>query len=248
MYCNPLRVLVRISGMLPFKLISIVLLIALGWRIAYCERAMMRREEGIGRPELLQYLALGDSYTVGEAVSSQDRYPVQVTRLLRAKDHLACGEPEVIAATGWTTENLLMALRPGSTYDLVSILIGVNNQYQGRSEAEYAEQFERLLQQCIRFAGDRPGLVVVLSIPDYSVTPFGRTYGTARVAAQIDSFNRINAALAERYSVRYIDITTASRKAAGDPSLIAPDGLHFSGKEYAVWAQLMEPLVREIVK
>jgi lysophospholipase L1-like esterase len=173
---------------------------------------------------------------------------------------LDCGDPEIIAVTGWTTGNLLEALadaepgdtggRQGTTYDAVSLLIGVNNQYQGRSRAEYREQFALLLQKSIRLAGNRPSHVVVLSIPDYSVTPFARLQGrdTTLIAAQIDSFNRINYELARAYHVSYVDVTAESRKAAADPSLIAVDGLHFSGKEYGAWATLMEPVLKEILK
>jgi lysophospholipase L1-like esterase len=211
-----------------------------------------------------RYLALGDSYTIGESVDPEERYPVQVRRLLAENDHLAVGDPEIIAVTGWTTGNLLEALEamkpekgdreaganPKSAYDMVSVLIGVNNQYQGRSQEEYREQFEELLQQCIRLSGNRPAHVLVLSIPDYSVTPFGRMRGrdTTMIAAQIDSLNRINAELARVYKVSYVDVTAESRKAAADPSLIAADSLHFSGKEYQVWAKLMEPIMLSVCR
>jgi lysophospholipase L1-like esterase len=208
----------------------------------------------------VKYLALGDSYTIGESVDPAERYPVQVRRLLAENDHLACGDPEIIAVTGWTTGNLLEALvaekpaavgeseTPEAAYDIVSLLIGVNNQFQGRSQTEYREQFAQLLQTCIRLAGNRPDHVVVLSIPDYSVTPFGRRGDTALIAAQIDSFNRINYELARADHVNYIDVTAESRKAAADPSLIAVDGLHFSGKEYGVWARLMEPVFKGVLQ
>ncbi|GGA88022.1 lysophospholipase [Puia dinghuensis] len=187
---------------------------------------------------MASYLALGDSYTIGEAVDSNDRYPVQALHLI------ADARPEIIATTGWTTGNLLDALaaaRPAGDYQAVSLLIGVNNQYQGRSQAEYREQFIALLKAAIGLAGNRPSHVLVLSIPDYSVTPFARKGNTARIAAQIDSFNAINSGIAAMYKVNYLDVTTESRKAGADPSLIAADGLHFSGKEYAIWARLMEP-------
>jgi lysophospholipase L1-like esterase len=179
---------------------------------------------------------------------------------LAAADHLDCGDPEIIAVTGWTTGDLLEALadaepgdtggRQGAAYDAVSLLIGVNNQYQGRSQAEYREQFALLLQKSIRLAGNRPSHVLVLSIPDYSVTPFARMQGrgTTFIAAQIDSFNRINYELARAYHVGYVDVTAESRKAAADPSLIAVDGLHFSGKEYRAWAALMEPFMLSVCR
>jgi len=197
------------------------------------------------------YLALGDSYTIGESVDPADRYPVQAVRLLNGTDHLSCQDPDIIAVTGWTTGNLLDAvssLKPAAPYRMVSLLIGVNNQYQGRSQAEYHDQFAQLLQKSILLAGNDPSHVLVLSIPDYSVTPFGRTRDTSFIAAQIDTFNGINHSLAAEYKVHYIDITAESRKAASDPSLIAADGLHFSGKEYGRWARLMEPWLKEMLQ
>jgi lysophospholipase L1-like esterase len=185
------------------------------------------------------YLALGDSYTIGESVDSNLRYPVQAMRLL-----FPGAKPAIIATTGWTTANLLDAItaaKPDTNYEAVSLLIGVNNQYQGRSQEEYSLQFETLLKAAIRLAGKRPHRVLVLSIPDYSVTPFAHDRNTSLIAAEIDSFNAINNRIASAYRVNYLDITTESRKASTDATLIAGDGLHFSGKEYAIWARMMEP-------
>ncbi len=178
------------------------------------------------------YLALGDSYTIGESVSVNDRYPVQLVKLLR-ENNIQINGPEIIAATGWTTADLLSAInnyRFSQTYDIVTLLIGVNNQYQGRNREEYKDQFTNLVQKAIQLAGNRPSHVVVLSIPDYSITPFAHDRDTASIAKQIDSFNIINKTVADTYKVHYINVTDESRKAAHDPSLIASDGLHFSGK------------------
>jgi lysophospholipase L1-like esterase len=200
------------------------------------------------------YLALGDSYTIGESVDAADRYPVQAVSLLNKTDHLPCRDPEIIALTGWTTGNLLQALdavsmeKPTSTYRIVSLLIGVNNQFQGRTQSEYREQYAQLLEKSIALTGNCPSHVIVLSIPDYSVTPFGRSRDRAFIATQIDSFNAINHDLALAYKVNYIDVTAESRKAARDPTLIAGDGLHFSAKEYSYWARMMEPVLKEIYK
>jgi lysophospholipase L1-like esterase len=247
------------------KLISIFVVLAVGWGMALKAGRSARVDMVPGRDNKtkeVSYLGLGDSYTIGESVGPEERYPEQVRRLLTEEDHLDCRDPEIIAVTGWTTGNLLEALadakpgggdaggQRGSAYDAVSLLIGVNNQYQGRSQVEYREQFEQLLQQCIRLAGNRPSHVLVLSIPDYSVTPFARMRGLdpALIAAQIDSLNRINYELARAYQVSYINVTAESRKAATDPSLIATDGLHFSGKEYGAWSRLMEPVLSGILK
>jgi lysophospholipase L1-like esterase len=193
------------------------------------------------------YLALGDSYTIGESVPIADRYPVQAVRLLRA-GHLTFQDPEIIATTGWTTGNLIDALKAYTapySHTIVTLLIGVNNQYQGRSQSEYRDQFTSLLQQSIALAGNKASHVVVLSIPDYSVTPFARGLNIAAIASQIDSFNAINQQISRDLGVHYLDITGESRKAAADTSLIATDGLHFSGKEYSIWAALLTPVMQK---
>jgi lysophospholipase L1-like esterase len=197
------------------------------------------------------YLALGDSYTIGESVDAPARYPFQAVQLLRSSDHLNCKVPDIIAATGWTTANLLNAISaasPPHIYNIVTLLIGVNNQFQGGSQTQYRDEFTLLLQQSIALAGNQPSHVVVLSIPDYSVTPFARGRNTSLISSQIDSFNTINRGVSMSYKVNYLDVTAESRKAANDPSLIADDGLHFSGKEYGIWASLMEPVIRGFLK
>jgi len=204
----------------------------------------------------LTYLALGDSYTIGQSVSEDDRYPAQVVRRLRS-DGFYYTAPDIIAATGWTTGDLLNAM-PDSTldrppngpkdrhYHVVSLLIGVNDQYRAYTQSEYRTRFTELLQRSIHLAGDNPSHVIVLSIPDYSVTPFVQGRDRAYIAAQIDSFNVINKEVAISYHTAWLDITGESRKAAYDPSLIASDSLHFSGKEYAIWAEMMEPVMRAV--
>jgi lysophospholipase L1-like esterase len=202
-----------------------------------------KKNSGPGR----SYLALGDSYTIGESVEVPDRYPLQAVQDLLGLDHIECKDPDIIAVTGWTTADLLNAVafaNPPHTYDAVTLLIGVNNQFQGRSQSEYKTQFTTLLQQSIALAGYRPSHVLVLSIPDYSVTPFASNLNKTHIASQIDSFNTINRTVSANYQVNYLDVTAESRKAAVDPSLIAGDGLHFSGKEYGVWARLMEPVMK----
>jgi len=196
--------------------------------------------------DALKYLALGDSYTIGQSVSDYDRYPAQVVRRLRSAG-FNYRTPDIIAVTGWTTGDLLNAMPdtvPNPSYHVVSLLIGVNNQYQFRTQSEYRIQFTQLLQQSIHLAGDSPSHVLVLSIPDYSVTPFARGRDRAYIAAQIDSFNAINKDVAMSYHTAWLDVTGESRKAAGDPSLIASDSLHFSGKEYAIWAEMMTPIMK----
>jgi lysophospholipase L1-like esterase len=183
------------------------------------------------------YLALGDSYTIGESVPVQDCFPSQVVKLLN-ESGLSFGEPTIVAKTGWTADELELAMHKSNLsarYDFVSLLIGVNNQYRGRSVEEYAGQFEGLLEKSIAFTGN-PDHVFVLSIPDWGVTPFAEGRDRSLVAHKIDTFNMVNRSIAEKYKVHYIDITAGTREAAHDNNLLTSDGLHPSGKEYARWA------------
>ena len=198
----------------------------------------------------LKWLALGDSYTIGESVLPAERYPVQAVKLL-AEENIRFASPEIIARTGWTTGDLLYALqdKPGTPqYDLVTLLIGVNNQYQGRSQDEYTNGFTQLLTKAVQFAGNRPQRVIVLSIPDYAVTPFARGGDTERISREIDQFNAINKKITQQAGIAYIDVTTASRTAATDPSLIASDSLHFSGKAYGQWAKMLVPVIKNALR
>ncbi len=193
-----------------------------------------------------RFLALGDSYTIGESVGLEDRWPAQLARRLAAEG-VRVAEPEIIATTGWTTDELAAGIdqvRPQGPYDLVSLLIGVNNQFRGRDEEEYRVQFAELLQRAVALAANRPERVLVLSIPDWGVTPFARGRDRARIAAEIDRFNAINRAAAEEARVAYIDVTPVSRRAEQDAGLIAEDGLHPSARMYAEWAHLALPAGR----
>jgi lysophospholipase L1-like esterase len=167
--------------------------------------------------------------------------------MLRARG-FDVGEPTIIAVTGWTTDELAAGIDradPPGAYELVSLLIGVNNQYRGRGLDEYRQQFVALLQRAAAFAGGKPGRLLVLSIPDWGVTPFAAGHDRAAIAAEIDAFNAVNREEAERLGAHYVDVTPFSRTAANDPTLIAADGLHPSGKMYAEWARLALPAARE---
>jgi len=189
------------------------------------------------------YLALGDSYTIGEMVPMQDNFPNQVRQLMN-NGFMYVQPPRIIAKTGWTTDELENGIvaannadpfRP--SYDFVSLLIGVNNQYRGRSVDNYKPEFEELLKKAIAFADNRAERVVVLSIPDWGVTPFAEGRDRAQIAREIDAYNAANKQIAEQYHVHYSDITPWTREAAVDNSLLAPDGLHPSAKEYKRWAE-----------
>lgn len=196
------------------------------------------------------WLALGDSYTIGESVSEAERFPAQTAALLKA-DSLAFDTPHYIATTGWTTVNLLSAIEmqnPQGPFDIVTLLIGVNDQYQQFDINEYNAHFTQCLQKAIALAGNRKDHVFVLSIPDYSVTPFAQQRDTAQIRREIDDYNAINKAITLANKIAYIDITPGTRAMKEDASLMAYDGLHPSGKEYAKWAALLAPEIRKALQ
>ncbi len=186
----------------------------------------------------LRFLALGDSYTIGEAVSESERWPMQfVSRINSSTVHFQ--SPEIIAKTGWTTDELQAAIleqNPQGVFDLVSLLIGVNNQYRGNSPEIYRKEFTQLLQQAIDFAGGNKNHVVVVSIPDWGSTPFAADRDMAAIATEIDLFNSINKEISLKMGVHYVDITVGSKEAIHSNELVATDGLHPSGIEYKRWA------------
>ena len=199
--------------------------------------------------ETFTYLALGDSYTIGESVDSALRWPVQLTEGLRSEG-VGLGDPAIIARTGWTTDELTRGIVESGAagpYDQVSLLIGVNNQYRGRDLEEFRTQFLDLLSQATAFAGGDAGRVLVLSIPDWGVMPFAEGRDRAQIAGEIDAFNQIKSVESERAGVWFVDITEISREAAADPSLVAGDGLHPSGAMYARWVEAALPVARGIL-
>jgi lysophospholipase L1-like esterase len=194
------------------------------------------------------FLALGDSYTIGESVTAAERFPAQTVALLRTQG-ISVADPQYIARTGWTTADLQSAINQStlqSKYDLVTLLIGVNDQYQGMDTAGYRTRFTQLLQKSIQLAANNISHVFVLSIPDYGVTPFGG--GSAKISKEIDNFNAINKQVTLAFHVTYVDITTISRGAATDQTLTANDGLHPSGKQYNSWAMKLENTMLPVLK
>lgn len=188
----------------------------------------------------LTYLALGDSYTIGEAVPQQESFPFQLVTQLKT-NNITVAKPKAIAKTGWTTDELQTAIKAENitqSYDMVTLLIGVNNQYRGYSLDTYRKEFRELLNTAISFAGKNKKRVFVVSIPDWGVTPFGKNSGrnAQTIASEIDAFNAIKKEETLALGVSYTEITLASRNAATDLSLVARDGLHPSGKMYAEWA------------
>lgn len=195
------------------------------------------------------FLALGDSYTIGEGVPEAGRWPMQLAARLHAA-HIEVQAPRIIATTGWTTDELSAAmdaatLTPG--HGLVTLLIGVNNQYRGRPQAEYREQFLALLERAIALAGDARRVIVV-SIPDWGVTRFAEGRDRAQIAREIDAFNGIAHDETRRAFARWVDVTAISRKAGATDDMLVEDGLHPSAAQYALWTEAILPEAKAALK
>lgn len=188
----------------------------------------------------MKFLALGDSYTIGEAVTHDERWPVQLVSELR-KRNIHFANPDIIATTGWRTDELIRAIseqRPPHDYDMVSLLIGVNNLYQGRPIEQYAAEFEELLKTAIELGNANKENVFVLSIPDYGFTPFGKEK-QSDISRDTDLFNEVNRHIALKYGITYFNITGISRNGLKTPQLIASDNLHPSGQMYSEWVRII---------
>jgi hypothetical protein len=192
------------------------------------------------------YLALGDSYTIGESVLLAENFPYQTVQLLR-QNGFSFFAPEVVAKTGWTTDELTAAIEQNiflEKYDIVSLLIGVNNQYRGRSLEEFKNEFEFLLKKAIGFAGNNAAHVFVLSIPDWGITPFAKDRNIQQIAEEIDGYNSACKAISADLLVKFIDITSSQRKDALQENMVAGDGLHPGKNEYSKWAtQLKDAII-----
>lgn len=198
---------------------------------------------------MFSYLALGDSYTIGEQVLLSESFPYQTVQLLRKKG-IEISAPEIIAKTGWTTDELYAALEQTEflkSYDFVSLLIGVNNQYRGRTADQYRIEFEALLKQALVFAGNNAHRVFVLSIPDWGITPFAITRDTKQIAKEIDEYNGAGKEITEQYNCTFIDITEGQKAEGNNAEMLAEDGLHPSGKEYAKWAAKLAGAIKKAI-
>ena len=201
-------------------------------------------------PRLKKILSLGDSYTIGQSVSESERWPNQLAKTLQDSG-FNVDQPKIVARTGWTTTELLNGIQNSqldSIYDLVTLLIGVNDQYRGLGINYYREVFLKLLDKAVEFAGSDSNRVIVLSIPDYSVTPFAQFRDTSAIRQELDQFNVLNKEYSEKAGVHYVNITPISRKALKDRTYLAPDDLHPSGKMYAEWVELVLPIAAATLK
>lgn len=201
--------------------------------------------------EEVRLLALGDSYTIGESVALSSRWPMQLVDSLQ-KRGIDCLQPKIIATTGWRTDNLKNAIsktkfKKDEEYNLVSLLIGVNNYYQGKPVESYAPEFEDLLKTAIQLADGDKSSVFVLSIPDYGYTPFGKE-NQQKISEGIDSFNAVNKSICDKYGIKYYDITDISRRGLDEPDLVAADGLHPSEKMYSEWVEVILSDIKVVQK
>lgn len=197
-----------------------------------------------------RFLALGDSYTIGEGVPAEQCWPRQLVAHLRANG-IDISEPQIIATTGWTTDELDAAIyvaQPQGPFDLVSLSVGVNNQYRGRPLDEFAAQFEALLKRAIGFAGQRPERVLVLSIPDWGVTPFGAASGrdVGAIANALDTFNAAKQQVCARHGVAFVDVSDVSRQHGA--TAVVGDGLHPDGSLYGQWVELALPVAEAALR
>ncbi len=205
-------------------------------------------------PGAISYLALGDSYTIGEGIASTGRWSNQLAHALRARG-IVLADPRIIATTGWTTDELSAAIdaaeatAPLGSFGLVSLAIGVNNQYRGRDVDNYRLELTTLLERAIDLAGGNRGHVLMLSIPDWGVTPFGQESGrdTARIASEIDAFNAAARTLCAERGVVFVTVTPVSRERGAETAMLASDGLHPSAQMYAEWARLTLPVVQQLL-
>lgn len=214
-------------------------------KIAFCLFPVLLGFQSILAGQSLSYLALGDSYTIGEKVSPSERWPVLLADTLRSMGY-PVAEPEILAVTGWTTGDLKKGIENSDlkeSYGLVSLLIGVNNQYRGYDIERFRNDFTFLLEKSIELAGNHPGNVLVLSIPDYGVTPFAENRDPSRISAEIERYNEIKEIISRKKGVMYVDITPISRKAEKHPELLAGDRLHPSGIMYQRWVARIIPVL-----
>jgi lysophospholipase L1-like esterase len=192
------------------------------------------------------YLALGDSYTIGESVPLYESFPYQAVQLLRKAGH-HFHPPEIIAKTGWTSFELaehMLHTRLNEQYDFVTLLIGVNNQYRELPVEEFGTDLDFLLHKAIHMSGEKPNHVILLSIPDWGVTPFASGKDGKKISTEIDSFNEVCEAAAQKYKTHFVNITAETRKSKNDKSLLTNDKLHYSGKEHALWAEEVAAVIK----
>lgn len=218
--------------------------------VIHCKTKTILSDTDLNTDTAHRFLALGDSYTIGEGVQTGLSFPYQTIEILK-KSGFNFSTPGIIARTGWTTDELMAAINNTELkppYNIVSLLIGVNDQYRGRSSVEYAQQFRQLLEKAIELAGNNSNRVFVISIPDWGSTPYAQGRDRNKIAKEIDEFNSVNRSITNEKSIMYIDITPGSKNALTDSTLVTTDGLHPSSKEYQRWSQLLASAIEAVIK
>lgn len=216
---------------------KMIILVFILFSCEQTEKENINSELNIIKP--LNYLALGDSYTIGESIDENQRWPIQLTELLNKRDQ-TFSNPKIIAKTGWATDELLLAINDENIqkkYDLVTLLIGVNDQYRGRGVEEFRIDYRTVLAKAIELANNNPNNVLVVSIPDWGVSPFAIAMDHEKISREINLFNQVKKEETLKKQIRFIDITEISRKALNNKLYIAGDGLHFSGEMYKLWVE-----------
>lgn len=220
---------------------KIILFLALATTLVNCSKGtLIPVGDSSYKSQIKKYLALGDSYTIGESVPIDQRFPVQLSRI--KYKNLDSISVKIIAKTGWTTRNLLDAISAEKSsldaqYDLVTLLIGVNNQFQGKPIQQYKDELTTLFEEAIKLVGGSPKKLIVISIPDYGVTPFAASRNPVKIGQEINLYNSINKEYADRFGAQYVNITDISKQAASNPLLLANDQLHPSGEMYRLWTE-----------
>ena len=218
--------------------------------VSSCYDTITTDDKLIENNRKMTYLALGDSYTIGESVDPSLRWPVQLVERLK-KDSVNIADADIIAQTGWTTDELMSSIEstePGNDYDLVSLLIGVNNQYRGRDIYNFREELVELIDIAVSSADSVPENIIVLSIPDWGVMPFAAGRDKEEIASEIDAFNNVVREECSYAGIKFFDITDISRRVSSDASLVSGDGLHPSGKMYGLWVDRIYSHVYDLLK
>lgn len=196
------------------------------------------------------FLALGDSYTIGESVPLFENFPYQVVQLMR-KEKYHFQAPEIVAKTGWTSNELAEHILHNvlnDQYDFVTLLVGVNNQYRGLAIKDFENDFEFLLNKAIHLAGNKSNRVMVLSIPDWGYTPFANGKEIQKISKEIDEYNEVCSNIAKKVKTHFINITDETRAEKNNLQALANDRLHYSKSTHLRWAEKVSSIMKQELK
>jgi lysophospholipase L1-like esterase len=227
-----------------FSIMRWTLVLFIGFVLLSCQKPSEAALKPKNDSTSISWLALGDSYTIGQGVNTAERFPAQTLELLKLRS-IKTAQLTYVATTGWTSGELdkSMSQQNLAYYDFVTVLIGVNDQFQGIDTSTYSKNFKSILNRAIQSTRGESQHVLVLSIPDYSLTPEGKKLDTTKIKREIDLFNRLNKNLANNFKCQYLDITVLGREAKSNPTWVAKDGLHPSAVAYKNWANRIFPFI-----